>query len=571
MQNELKGIPAARGLARGAALHWKETDFDLLSFSPMDLAAEKDRLTEARQIAESQLQALSIQVSQQIGDAEAALFEAQAMFLNDSVLVIKAEDWIFGGTNAEQAWHQACEHFATQLESLSDETLRARSADVRDVGRRVIEILLEIQSKQEITNQSIILARDLAPSQTAALDTSRVLAFCTAEGGPTSHTAILAKALGIPAVVGVGDELLDIPDGTMLLLDGGAGLVVSNPTPNLLAEFNERIQVEREKQERDVESASQPAVTMDGHRIEIVANVSGVEDTRKALEYGAEGIGLLRTEFLFLNRSQLPDEQTQFSAYRTILDLMESRPVVVRTLDVGGDKEVPYYDFGVEANPFLGYRAIRISLDYPEDFKSQLRALLRAGVGHDLRIMFPMIATLDEVRRAKKLVKDVRAELQAEKIEVAEKIQVGIMVEIPAVALLAEQFAPEVDFFSIGTNDLTQYTFAAERGNRRLSHLNDPCHPAILYQIDMVVQAAHAQGKWVSVCGEMAGDLKAIPLLVGLGVDELSVNSSQLPSVKKAIRKFSLSNAKSLSQRSVELESAESVRKLVDEMLNFDK
>lgn len=571
MSKELRGVPAARGLARGTALHWKDTDFEIPSFAPADLITEKARLAEARRKAEGQLQAFSTQVSQQVGDAEAALFEAQAMFLNDSVLVTKAENVIESGVNAEQAWHQACEHFATKLESLPNETLRARSADVRDVRRRVIEILLGVQSEIELANQAIILARDLLPSQTAALDTSIVLAFCTAEGGPTSHTAILAKALGIPAVVGVGDELLEISDGTMLLVDGTTGLVASNPSPDLLADFDKRVQVERELQEHEMEFASQPAVTTDGHLVEVVANVGSVEDALKALEYGAEGIGLLRSEFLFLNRSQLPEEGTQFAAYKTILDLMGSRPVVVRTLDVGGDKEVPYYDFGAEANPFLGYRAIRISLDRTEDFKSQLRALLRAGVGHHLRIMFPMIATLDEVRQAKKLFGEAQVELQSEKIEVAVKVQVGIMVETPAVALLAEQFAIEVDFFSIGTNDLTQYTFAAERGNKRLTHLNDPCHPAVLRQINMVVQAAHAEGKWVGVCGEMASDMHAIPILVGLGVDELSVAPVQLPLVKQAIRNISLRNVITSSQQSVELESARAVRKLMDEILNLEK
>jgi phosphoenolpyruvate-protein phosphotransferase len=560
MLKELKGIPAASGLARGVTLHWKGADYKIPESTPTDLEAEKVRLAEARQKAENQLQTLSAQVSQQVGEAEAALFEAQAMFLNDSVLVAKAEDGIESGMNAERAWHQACEYFVAQLESLPDEALRARSADVRDVGRRVIEILLGVQTGQDLVNQAIVLARDLAPSQTAALDKSKVLAFCTAEGGPTSHTAILAKALGIPAVVGVGDNLLEIPNGTMLLVDGKSGLVVSNPTPSLLADFDRRVQAEREKQVQEAEFASQPAMTTDGHRVEIVANVGGVEDVRNAIEYGAEGIGLLRTEFLFLNRSQLPDEESQFSAYQNIFDLMGARQVVVRTLDVGGDKEVPYYDFGAETNPFLGYRAIRISLDRPEDLKAQLRALLRAGAGHDLRIMFPMIATLDEVRRAKELFGEAKAELGSEEIETAEKVQLGIMVEVPSAALMAEQFAPEVDFFSIGTNDLTQYTFAAERGNKRLSHLNDPCHPAVLRQIERVVQAAHAQGKWVGVCGEMAGDPGAIPLLLGLDVDELSMSPVQIPAAKRIIRECSFAEAQKLARGALDLDSAEAVR-----------
>lgn len=563
MTRELRGIPAAPGLARGVARQWIDAAIEVQSFIPADIKAEKARLVAARRDAENQLLALAAKVSGKIGEAEAALLEAQAMFLNDLALVSRAESAIDAGVNAEVAWRLACEYFAAQLESLPDETLSARSADVRDVERRVIEALLGIQTGLSLESQTILLARDLAPSQTAALDTSKVIAFCTVEGGATSHTAILAKSLGIPAVVGIGEKLSEIPDGTTLLVDGTAGLVASDPDPELLAEFDRRIQAERDRRNYEAELAHQPALTLDGHRVEVVANVGSIDDARRALEHNAEGIGLLRTEFLFLNRKRPPDEQTQFSAYKTILDLMETRPVVVRTLDIGGDKVVPYYDFGPEANPFLGYRAIRISLTRPEEFNSQLRALLRAGAGHDLRIMFPMIATLDEVRQAKKLVDEVTAELHSNQIDAAKGVQVGIMVEIPAVALMAERFASEVDFFSIGTNDLTQYTFAAERGNKRLFHLNDPCHPAILRQVERVAQAAHVQGKWVGVCGEMAGDLQAIPLLLGLGVDELSMSPAQIPSAKQVIRQWSLAEAQRLAGQALDLDSAEAVRKTV--------
>jgi phosphoenolpyruvate-protein phosphotransferase len=290
-----------------------------------------------------------------------------------------------------------------------------------------------------------------------------------------------------------------------------------------------------------------------------------VEDARLALEHGAEGIGLLRTEFLFLNRSQAPDEETQFNAYRSILELMGDRPVVVRTLDVGGDKEVPYFDFGQEANPFLGYRAIRISLDDPQGFKVQLRALLRAGAGHDLRIMFPMISSIGEVLEAKSLVREAQKELQAANQQMAEDPQIGIMVEIPSVVLLADRFAREVDFFSIGTNDLTQYTLAAERGNSRVSRLNDPCHPAVLKEIQQTVQAAHRAGIWVGVCGEMAGDPQCIPILVGLGVDELSMASRQSPMAKQLIRNWSLKDTQSLARQVLELDTAEAIRRAVGE------
>lgn len=566
MTVEMNGLPAAPGLVRGPASRWEQRPLQIPRQAPDDPAKERTRLGEARQEAARQLRELVLQIEAKLGSAEAALFEAQAMFLEDTVLIQRAEEAIKAGQNAETAWHEACGHFAAQLETMPDETLRARSADIRDVGRRVIEILMGIQVTKTLVQPAVILARDLLPSQTALLDGSKVLAFCTAEGGQTSHTAILAKALGIPAVVGLGEAILDVPDEIILLVDGNSGRVVSDPTPELAADFDLRIQAYAETRLSDQRLTVEPAVTRDGHRVEVVANVGSVEDARLALEHGAEGIGLLRTEFLFLNRSQPPDEQTQYSAYRTILDLMGARPVVVRTLDIGGDKEVPYFDFGQEANPFLGYRAIRISLDRPDEFKMQLRALLRAGAGHDLRIMFPMIASLNEVLEAKKLVAEARKELQTEGKEMAGKYQIGIMVEIPSVALLADRFAREVDFFSIGTNDLTQYTLAAERGNKRVSHLGDPCHPAVLREIQQVVRAAHQAGIWVGVCGEMAGDSQAIPILLGLGMDELSIAPRQIPAAKQVVRHWSLADARKLANRALELDDADAVRRSVGEL-----
>lgn len=428
----------------------------------------------------------------------------------------------------------------------------------------MIEILMHIQTKSGPKGRSILIARDLTPSQTAEMDPSRIVAFCTAEGGPTSHTAILANALGIPAVVGMGEGFLEIEDETMLLVDGTAGLVVSDPTSEMTAAFDGRIEAEARQHEGEMATAFQPAVTTDGQSVEVAANVGNMQDARNALKYGAEGIGLLRTEFLFLHRSKPPDEKTQMSAYRSIFEMMGTHPIVVRTLDIGGDKEVPYYDFGSEANPFLGYRAIRISLEHADEFKSQLRALLQAAKGHDMRLMFPMIATLDEFRQAKKLVEQAGEELSSSGTDVMEGLQIGIMVEIPSVSILADRFASEVDFFSIGTNDLTQYTMAAERGNKRLAHLNDPCHPAILRQIDQVVRAAHARGKWVGICGEMGGDPDAVPILLGLGVDELSMSAARIPRVKQIIRKWSVADARQVATRALELENAVDIRHLVN-------
>jgi phosphoenolpyruvate-protein phosphotransferase len=568
MPGELQGIPAAPGLSKGPTMLWKRPLLMIPDFVPSDSKVEENRLLSARQLAGNQLQVLARETAVQVGEDQAALFEAQAMFLEDAALVRRAEDMIRKGVNAERAWQESCEFFAKQLESLPDETLRARSVDVRDVARRVTENLLGVEFDFKLDQPAVILSKDLVPSETARFERSKVLAICTSEGGPTSHTAILAKAFGIPAVVGLGDVLLKIADGTTLLVDGTSGTVIPDPEPELQSEFEERLQLAARQREFELDLATRPAVTTDGHKVEVAANVGNIEDVRHALESGAEGIGLLRTEFLFLNRNQVPDEQTQFLAYRTIFQLMENRPVVVRTLDIGGDKEVPYYDFGIEANPFLGYRAIRISLDRPDEFKTQLRALLRAGSGHDCRVMFPMIATIDEVRQARTLLDETTGELSAEQQNYAQNCRVGIMVEIPAATLLAERFAHEVDFFSIGTNDLTQYTLAAERGNPRVSHLNDACHPAVLLQIDRVVKAAHKSGKWVGVCGEMGGDPEAIPILLGLELDEFSMSPSLIPHAKQIIRNWALSDARKLARKALKLDSAREVRSAVR---NFGK
>jgi phosphoenolpyruvate-protein phosphotransferase len=467
--------------------------------------------------------------------------------------------------NIEAAWFDATEKYALQMEALEDEYFRARAADIRDVGRRVLRILMGIAdpSINDIEHPSIVIARDLTPSDTAGMNKSFVLAFCTAEGGPTSHTAILSKALGIPAVVGIGDRVLDTHNGDQLLVDGEKGEIFINPDPATLQRHKEYSELYLEQAKQNLQDALGIASTLDGHDVEVVANIGSVEDAILALENGAEGVGLLRTEFLYLNRNTAPNELEQLSIYDRILDTMEDRPVVVRTLDVGGDKDLVYIDLGKEDNPFLGWRAIRMCLDEPDIFKTQLRALLRASPGHDLRIMFPMISTLDEVRRSKAIVDEARRELLDENYEIAEDIQTGIMVEVPSVVVLADRFAAEVDFFSIGTNDLTQYTMAAERTNERVAHLGDACHPAILRQIDRVINAAHEQGIWVGLCGELAGDPDAIPILLGLGLDEFSMSPYSIPRAKSIIRKWSMAKASTLAEKALALDSGFDVHKLI--------
>lgn len=563
---KLKGIPASPGIASGPAYIFQETELTIEKKTISDTSAELKRFEEATQIALEQIKAIRTKAESETSSEEAAIFDAHAMFLQDPTLIDAVRRAIGKHSiNAEAAVNKAVETHAQTLESMEDEYFRARAADIRDVGRRVVCILLGID-EVDLTNlnqPSIILARDLTPSDTVRLDKNLVLGFCTAEGGPTSHTAIIAKALDLPAVVGAGSDVLDIPSSSLVLLDGKTGEIVVEPNEALRLEFTERKREHETRSSEELENAFAAAVTLDGFEIEVVANVGNLQDAQMALERGAEGIGLLRTEFLYLDRATAPDEDEQLAAYDQILDVMEERPVVVRTIDVGGDKELPYLELGQEANPFLGWRAIRMCLDQPEFFKIQLRALLRSSPGHDLRIMFPMIATLEEVRRAKALLDEARDEVCAGGATVAESIQLGIMVEIPSVAVLADQFAKEVDFFSIGTNDLTQYTMAAERTNEKVAHLGDACHPAVLRQIRSVLQAALSEGIWVGLCGELAGDPDAIPVLLGLGLDEFSMAPASIPHAKTIIRRWSLKQAQQLASYVLNLDSAAAVREYV--------
>jgi len=492
------------------------------------------------------------------------------MFLDDPTLLNVVENFLHQGLNAEAAWMDSVTEAAETLNHLSDTTLAARAADLRDVGERVLKHLTgeSTAASLTLTKASIVIARDLTPSQTASLDKSLVLAFCTAEGGPTAHTAILARALQIPAVVGLGEGILSASENEMLIVNGSAGQVTRQPAKTEILEA-QKLKSNFEKVSRSaLASASGPAITKDGRRVEVVANVGSVEDSRKALDFGAEGIGLLRTEFLYLQRDAAPTEDEQYEAYRTIFDVMQVRPVVVRTLDIGGDKMLPYLELPREENPFLGWRAIRICLERPDIFQPQLRALLRAAVGHDIRIMFPMIAALEEIRAAKAAVAEAREALQARGIAVAQKVQLGMMVEIPSAAVIADVFAREVDFFSIGTNDLTQYTMAAERTNKHVAHLSDAIHPAVLRLIKQVTDAAHGARRWAGICGELGGDADAIPILLGIGVDELSMTPALIPQAKVIIRTCDLPSARRLAEEALALDTAEAVRFKVKRMLN---
>ncbi len=567
--NEIKGIAASAGIAIGPIFQFKRKDLQVTPYAIADPAAEWLRFQEAVSEARGQLGALQARALAETGPEDAEIFAAHAMMLDDPELHSAVRGQIEQERiNAEAALHQAAERIAALLETLDDAYLSARAIDVRDVAGRVLRILLcaEDAPAKDLNEPSIIVARDLTPSDTITLDKAFVLGFCTAEGGATSHTAILARSLGLPAIVGAGEEILGIANCSRMALDGGEGVLVLDPDAETTADFQRRRQALDGITARAQAQAMEAAVTTDGVRVEVVANIGSVSDVQNALLAGAEGVGLLRSEFLYLERDHLPDEEEQYHAYRAIAQEFGRRPVILRTLDVGGDKELPYLNLPPENNPFLGLRAIRLCLARPEIFRPQLRAALRAGAGNNLKLMFPMIATVDEVRQARALLEQCREELVAEGYAVAE-MEIGVMVEIPSTAMMADQLAQVVDFFSIGTNDLAQYTMAADRTNSAVAPLASGFEPAVLRLIKRVIEAAHDQGKWVGLCGELAGEPLAIPLLLGLGLDEFSMNSPAIPVAKQIIRSLSTARAREIAEAALGLENAAQVKAYVQEQL----
>jgi phosphoenolpyruvate-protein phosphotransferase len=556
-----QGVSGAPGLALGPAFLWEKTSLIIPTYTNQDPLIERGRLDKAISLACEQIQTLVEKMKSEGHPEEADVFGAHLQLAQDKSLYKRVDKALASGVNVESAWFETIENYVKQLEAMDDETFRLRAIDLRDVSDRVLRILLEVPVELvKLTAPSVILARDLTPSETVGMNKEMVLAFCTADGGPTSHTAILAKALQVPAVVGLGDEILEISVGALLMVDALKGQITVAPDDDAIKSYHAQNALNSSLRQTELATAALPAITRDGKRMEIVANIGGVSDAVSALKQGAEGVGLFRTEFLFLERTSIPSEEEQYTTYKQVLDTMGQRPVVIRTLDAGGDKELAYLNLPPEANPFLGDRAIRLCLSQPVMFKEQLRALLRAGVGHDMRIMFPMIATLRELRLAKAYLEEAKAEITALGFALPEKLQVGIMIEIPAAAVMADRFAKEVDFFSIGTNDLTQYTLAADRTNPKVAHLNDHCHPAVLRLIEQTTRAAHEAGIWVGVCGEMGGDPDALPLLVGMGIDELSMSPSLIPHAKSLIRKMRLEKTIALSRVALEQDSAEEVR-----------
>ncbi len=564
----LKGQSGAPGLVSGPVYQWPDrVDVSMWAIA-QDVDSEMERLDAACRAAGEAIAKLKEKVALETDASHAAIFEAHLMFLEDRALREAAESAISRGSGAEAAWQSAFEDFAARLEAIPDETLSARAADLRDVGRRVLGLLNgSLVTFQPPDTPSVIVARDLSPSDTASMDKRLTLAICTAQGSPTSHAAILARALALPSVVGLGEEVLALPSGAPVLVDGDAGQVTAFPDTEQVRDFQMRAKQVDEQRVHEQALAGKPAVTLDGHRVRVLANIAKVDDVEGAVAAGAEGIGLLRTEFLYLNRSSEPLEDEQVQIYQDIFERLGTRPVIVRTLDVGGDKSVPYLKLRAENNPFLGYRGIRICLDRPVLFEAQLRALLRASPGHNLHIMFPFVATLDDIQRAREFLDKARESVVQEGHLVADKVAMGVMIEVPSAVVLADRIAPLVDFFSVGTNDLVQYLFAADRTNEAVSAYGDGCHPALLQQMERVIAAGREAGIPVGVCGELAADPMAVPLLVGLGMDEISMSVSSIPGVKARIRSLSVGAVQDLAREAMKLDTAEAVRGLVGESL----
>jgi len=568
-EGAMKAVPVSEGIALGPLYRYQPPLPPIPDYKPENPDPEWTRFQHALDTTRNSIRERRQRLKSRLGEAESSIFDAHLLILEDPDLLDQVHERIYQQhKNAAAAWNCSISAVAESYRSLDDPYLKQRAADVEDVGNQVLFALAEKSSaKIELSEPVILFAEEITPTETAQLDMSQVLGLVTVGGGPTSHSAILARALGIPALSGIEISLEKVPDDTPIALDGFKGFLWVDPEPPTLSDLQERRDAWLSQRKRLRASSLAPARMRDGRHIEVAANAGSLLDARSAIENGAEGIGLLRTEFLYLTRQTPPSEEEQYNTLVEFGQIMGERPIIVRTLDVGGDKELPYLDLAPEANPFLGVRAIRISLRNPDLFNPQLRAILRAGADHHLRIMFPMVANRDEIHQARGKLEDIHQALEAENIAHCWPIETGIMVEIPAAALLSPTLAEDVDFFSIGTNDLTQYTLAAERGNPELSAFADALHPAVLNLIRQVSNAAHAHGKWVGICGELAGDPLATPILAGLGIDELSMTPASIPRVKSLLRRIDQGMVASLVEQALNSDSAVAVRNQVKKFL----
>ncbi|WP_153465342.1 phosphoenolpyruvate--protein phosphotransferase [Sediminibacillus terrae] len=569
--NSIKGIAASSGIAIAKVykLEVPELTFDKKSIENPD--AEIERLNDALSVSKQELEIIKENARKSLGDEHAEIFSAHLLVLSDPEMINPIKDKIKSeNVNAEAALDETANMFIDMFKNMDNEYMRERAADIQDVTKRVMAHLLKVTFPDPalIDEEVVIVAEDLTPSDTAQLNKQFVKGFTTNIGGRTSHSAIMARSLEIPAVVGTKNITDTAEKDTLVIVDGIDGEVIVDPDEKQLATYKQK-QADFEEQKQEwAKLRDEPTKTADGKHVELVANIGTPDDVEGVINNGGEGVGLYRTEFLYMGKSELPTEEEQYEAYKSVLEQMGDKPVVVRTLDIGGDKELSYLDLPKELNPFLGFRAIRLCLERDDIFRTQLRALLRASTSGNLKIMFPMIATLDEFRQAKAILLEEKENLTNAGTEVSDDIEIGIMVEIPSTAVIARQFAKEVDFFSIGTNDLIQYTMAADRMNERVSYLYQPYNPSILNLVNNVIEAAHAEGKWAGMCGEMAGDSIAIPILLGLGLDEFSMSATSILPARTQIKDLSKEELASFKDKLLSMNTAEEVEQFIREKTN---
>ena len=568
----ISGIPASPGIVFGKALVLKEEKIvlDTQKIKESQIDAEIARFYEGRSAAVEQLNSIKDRAYASLGEEKAAIFEGHLMILEDEELEEEILDYLRSNkVNAAVAANVIIDQQVAMLSEIDDEYLKERAGDIRDIGNRLIKNILgmHIVDLGEINEEAILVAYDLTPSETAQLNLDKVLGFVTDIGGRTSHTSIMARSLELPAIVGTNNVTELVSTGDFLILDALNNAVYVNPSQDEIQRLK-TLQAKLAEEKAELAKLKDlPALTLDGHRVDVVANIGTIRDVEGAERNGAEGVGLYRTEFLFMDRDQLPTEEEQFIAYKEVVEAMNGNLVILRTMDIGGDKELPYLNLPKEMNPFLGWRAIRIALDRREILNAQLRAVLRASAYGRLAVMFPMIISVEEIRELKSVIEELKVELRNEGKDFDENIQIGVMVETPSAAVNAKFLAKEVDFFSIGTNDLTQYTLAVDRGNELISHLYNPMSPSVLSLIKQVIDASHVEGKWTGMCGELAGDENATILLLGMGLDEFSMSAISVPRIKKLIRNVNYQDAKLLAEKALQQPTAAEIERLVADFL----
>ncbi|MGM7684921.1 phosphoenolpyruvate--protein phosphotransferase [Cytobacillus sp. Hm23] len=570
---QIKGIAASSGIAIAKAFRLEEPELNIDKRTIVNTDEECARFDAAVESAKGELQQIKDRAFDELGEDKAAIFAAHLLVLSDPELLNPVKDKVVAeNVNAQYALQEVASMFVTMFQQMDNDYMKERAADIRDVTKRVQAHLsgVSLANPSMISEEVVIIAEDLTPSDTAQLNRNYVKGFTTDIGGRTSHSAIMARSMEIPAVVGTKTITSDVKNGDIIIVDGLEGQVIVNPSQELISQFEQKKASFEEQKAEWAKLVNEKTVTDDDHHVELAANIGTPNDVVGVKNNGGEAVGLYRTEFLYMGRDNFPSEDEQFDAYKAVLENMEGKPVVVRTLDIGGDKELPYLDLPKEMNPFLGYRAIRLCLEEQDIFRTQLRALLRASTFGNLKIMFPMIATLEEFRQAKAVLIEEKEKLVAGGVSVSESIELGMMVEIPSTAVLADQFAKEVDFFSIGTNDLIQYTMAADRMNEQVSYLYQPYNPAILRLVNMVIEAAHQEGKWVGMCGEMAGDPIAIPILLALGLDEFSMSATSILPARSQLKRLSKVTAESYKEKLLSMSTTDEVVQFVKETFHVE-